>query len=312
MRVQGKYTVNIKENGLVVNTIETHNIVVDGGLQHITDWFMSSVMTGSNMPGFKEIDTTGMTVSSAGFTNDTNAVDGSESSYTGATIDSGSWDNDWWRIDFGEEKDIMAIYVNWAEDDSNRGADYKFQYSSDGASWTDIPVRLRPPQESNVRGKVMFFVDDNSEHNPITTRYIRLNTKRGDDNETFSLYEIKFYEPAYTPMAPGVMALGDGAMSPPPSGGETGLRSMVLAKPAVVAVQPSGFITRYVMSLDGDEANGINFTEAGMMYSDDGYKIPASGNSPNLFSRGIFPPSGWTKMNGQTADVYYEISVGND
>lgn len=311
MKLEGKYIVNIKEDDLIVETFETHNIIVNSGLQRVADWLRFNIYEDNYFPSLKQIDTTGMTVTSAGFTNPSNAVDGSSSSYTGATIDSSSWDNDWWRIDFGENKKIMAIYVDWMEDDSNYGADYKFEYSTDGASWTDIPARFRPPQESNIRGKTLFFVNNGPPYDTITARYIRLNTKRGNDNETFSLYELKFYEDNFCLMGPGVMALGSGATTPPPSGGETSLKSLELSKAVVSAVQPSGYVTRFIMSLDGDEGNNVTFTEAGMMFCNNGYEIPASGNSPTMFSRGVFEPSGWRKNSGQTADVYYEISVEN-
>jgi hypothetical protein len=174
-----------------------------------------------------------------------------------------------------------------------------------------MPARFRPPQESNARGKTLFFVKNGPPFEEIEARYIRLNTKRGDDNETFFLYEIRFYEQNFCLMGPGVMALGSGSTTPPPSGGETSLRNEEISKSIATITQPSGYITRFIMSLNGDEGNDITFTEAGMMFCDNGYEMPSSANSQNLFSRGVFEPSGWIKSDGQTADIYYEISVEN-
>ena len=309
MRLQGRYKVDIKDAGVTIKTFETRNIIVDGGLQRVADWLRFDKHSDGAYPMLKQIDTTGMTVTHAGFSNPTNAVDGSSSSYAGATVNNASWDNVWWRIDFGLDKNLIAMYVDWMEDDVNRGADYKFQYSQDGSSWTDMPARFRPPQESNIRGKALFFTADAPPMEPVTARYVRLNTQRGDTNQTLALYQIRFYEPNAVPLSPGVMAIGTGSMDPPPSGGETALRDMAIAKAVVNAVQPSGYMTRLIMSLDGDEGNGLLFTEAGMLFGDEDYLVPASGNCPNLFSRGIFEPSGWQKSPGQTADVYYEIGV---
>ena len=146
MQLNGKYRVEIREsNGELVRTAETENLIVDAGVNHVVDWLKHDMYSDNYYPGIKEIDTLGMTVTTAGFTNPSNATDGSDATYTQSTIDSASWDNDWWKIDFGVSKDIMALYVDWEEDDVNYGADYKFQYSDNDSDWFDFDTRLRPP-----------------------------------------------------------------------------------------------------------------------------------------------------------------------
>lgn len=310
MEIKGKYKVEIKDKGIVVNTFETENIIVDGGLQHVADWMRHDTFSDGHFPALEEIDLTGMTIVQAGFTNPGNAVDGSPSSYTTATINSTTWGNDYWQIDLGQEEDIIAIYIDWSEDDTDYAADYKFQYSADGATWTDIPTRLRPPQESNVRGKVLFFVNEAPPFSTITTRYVRLTTKRGNNDENFYIYEIKLFKQNFCAAAPGVLQLGTGSMTPPPSGGELSLKNSIISKIVNHTVQPSGYITRFIASIGPDEIGGEQITEAGMFFGNSGYSKPNI-NDSNMFSRGIFEPSGWLKPEGQTADIYYDISISN-
>ena len=310
MELKGKYRVEIREaNSELVRTIETPNLIVNAGLNRVVDWLRHDIYSDNFFPGLKELDTTGMTVTTAGFTNPNNAVDGSDSTYTQATIDSSSWDNDWWKIDFGENKDLLAIYIDWEEDDVNYGADYKFQYSTDNSTWTDFGVRLRPPQESNVRGKVLFYVNISPPFTKQTLRYFRLNTKRGNDNETFNLYQIKFYEDNFLPQAPLVMGLGIGTTSPDES--DTGLESVSITKKVESTIEHASYIVRYIMALDGTEGNNTTFTEAGMFFNDtDHYSLQTPTNATTLFSRALFDTS-WSKTAGQTADIYYELSISN-
>ena len=142
MQLQGKYRVEIKdEDGNVVSVHETPNMIVNGGISQVANWMMFDAYSDNHYPGIKQIDTTGMTVTSAGFSNNTNAIDGSDSTYTSATIDSTSWTNDWWKIDLGENKDLIAVYNDWYEDDSSYGGDYKLEYSLNDSDWTDFPAR---------------------------------------------------------------------------------------------------------------------------------------------------------------------------
>lgn len=310
MQISGKFKVIVKEGENIVNMSEGHNLVTDDGLSRIKDWMLFNGYSSGYYPSIKQIDATGMTVTSAGFSNAGNAVDSSDATLAYATINNASWDNIWWKIDFGESKTLAAIYVDWAENDVNYGADYKFQYSSDNVTWYDFETRLRPPQEADVRGKVMFFVKTTPPYSLQTgVRYLRLNTKRGNDDEGFSLYSLKFYEPNFIAQPPMVIKIGDGTVAP--SGQQTDLQgSNTFAKLVSGSASPSGYISRYIMSLTGDEGNGITFAEAGLFFASGKELTQSASNVDKMFSRGLFSPT-WSKTVGQTADVYYEIEVSN-
>lgn len=310
MELSGKYRVEIREaNGELVRTVETPNVVVDKGVNHVVDWLRHDIYSGGYFPALKELDTTGMTVTTAGFTNPNNVVDGSDETYTETVTDSTSWDNKWWKIDFGENKKIMAIYVDWTEADSNYGCDYKFQYSTDDSTWYDLEARFRPPQESDVRGKALFFVTVAPPFSTVTAKYIRVNTLRFNDSDTFRIYQIKFFEDNFLPQPPMIMGLGTGTTQPEES--DTGLEALSLIKKVANVVEHASYIVRYIVALNGDEGNDIDFTEAGMFFnSSDNYSLQITSNADSLFSRALFDAS-WSKTVGQTADIYYELSVSN-
>ena len=310
MQLYGKYRVEIREeNGELARTIETPNVIVDAGVNHVVDWLRHDMYSDNHYPVMKELDTTGMVVTTSGFTNPNNAVDGSDETYTQTVTDSTSWDNKWWKMDFGENKNIIAIYVDWTEADSSYGCDYKFQYSTDDSTWNDLEARFRPPQESDVRGKALFFVTVAPPFSTINARYIRVNTLRFNDSDTFKIYQVKFYEDNFLPQAPQVMGLGTGTT--PSSESDTNLESPSVIKKVENVVEHASYIVRYIMALDGNEGNNITFTEAGMFFNgSDNYSLQTASNATTLFSRALFDSS-WSKTTGQTADVYYELSVSN-
>lgn len=308
MILAGKYKVDIKQDGKVVRSYETPNMIVNNGLQQVVNWLVFNAFSDGFYPGIKQIDTTGMTVTNAGFTNPQNAIDGSDATYTNCNVDSTSWTNDWWKIDLGESKNIIAVYWDCYEDDSSNGGDYKLEYSANDSDWYDFPTRLRPPQDA-TRSKCLFYVNESPPFTVQAARYIRLNTRRYNDNDNFFLYQLKFYEPNFIPQPPMIMSLGTGQGATTAS--QNALQVSSLSKEVSNITEPGGYVARFIMSLDTTEGNSTTFAEAGMFYNNsDNYSLQTTGNATTMFSRGLFDTP-WSKTASETADVYYEISVSD-
>jgi hypothetical protein len=156
---------------------------------------------------------------------------------------------------------------------------------------------------------VLFYVNTTPPFSTQSVRYLRLNTKRGDNNETFGVYQLKFYEENFLPQAPAIMGLGTGTTEAKAT--DTALESSSVVKKVENVVEYTDYIVRYIMALDGSEGNGVTFTEAGMFFNNsDNYSLQTTSNATTLFSRALFDSS-WSKSSGQTADIYYELSVSS-
>lgn len=306
MKIKGKYTFVVKEDGNIKKVIESDNVITDVGIDRVLDWLSYNIYDDENeIYGFKMLDGTTGTVTSSGFTNQANAADGNSGSYAYATIDSTSWDNDYWQIDYGENKEIIAIYLKWYEEDTGEDGDYKIQYSTDGSTWTDIETRLRPPVEVTP-ASIRFFV--NPDMSTITARYIRLTTKRYDSSQTFRLYRLDCYEPNAFPQPPMVMKLGDGTTTPAST--DTAMSgSNILTKKITSSIKLDSDTVRYIAFVDLGEGNSTTFSEAGMFFEPSNDR-PDTSTSTSMFSHVLFDSS-WTKTSTETVDVYYDLSVSN-
>lgn len=308
MNINGKFGVDIKENGVIVKSLVSYNTIVNNGFAQVMNWLKHDLFTLNNYSCLKPIDVSGMVISNSGFSNDYMAVDSNSETYASVLNDSVNWDTKWWKIDFGENKNLMALYVDWTEDDVNYGGDYKFQYSVDNVNWVDFPTRLRPPQET-VRGKITFFCNPAPPFSTLQARYVRLNIKRFNDSDNFYLYDLKFYESNFLPQPPLIMKLGtsDAAVEVT----QNNLGAIAIAKKVEYVSVPSANVVRYSMFLDTTEGNGVDFKEAGMFYySVDNFTVQTDLNVDKMFSRALYVPV-WSKTSSQTADAWYEIELSN-
>jgi hypothetical protein len=307
--LSGKFTTILRRDGEEIGHHEARNMIVDGGVDRVVDWLKTDLYSSNTYPGLKQIDTTGMTLAQNNFANPSNAVDGSSSSYAYGTINNTSWDVNYWQIAFGAQKNLMALRVEWMESDSDYGCDYKFQTSTNGTAWTDLPTRLRPPQEASQRGKALWFVSDAPPLAPIACNYVRLNTKKRGTDKYLSMYEVSFFEPNFVPQPPLMIKIGDGTASP--SGVQTDLSgSTTLSKKVIMVAEPSSNKARLVATLSGAEGNGVTFSEAGVFCSPSGHINPLAAECTIMFSRALYGTP-WSKSEGVTADLYYEIEVLN-
>lgn len=311
MNLTGKYYYEVyRQDGSLKSRCETKNILVNGGLAHIADWLAGNVFGTDYYPGLVKVDTTGMTVTNANFTSASNVVDGDPETYASASIGTGTgWDICWWKIDLGVAKSIMALYVDFAEDTVNTGADYKFQYSSDNVTYYDFDVRFRPPQDSLVRGKVLFYVNISPPFLPASNiRYIRFNTNSGGTAQGFRFHELKIYTENFLAQTPCVMGIGTSSTAADPA--DTTLTGSFTKKVSNIT-KPSANVARFIMDLDGTEANGANYWEVGMFFNaSNNYVLQTTSNATTLFSRAIFD-SVLSKTTGETAQIVYELTVSN-
>ena len=311
MEVQGKYWYEVyNADKTLYSKCEAKNLVVNNGLACVVDWLSSNSFATNYYPGLVKVDTTGMSVTNAGFTNPLNVIDGDPETYSTATISNASWDNVWWKIDMGAAKSIMAFYIDFCESDATYGADYKLQYSADNTNWYDFTARFRPPQEDYVRGKVLYYVSAPfPQFVPVTgVRYIRMNTKMGSTSQTFRFQELRIYTDNFFQQPP--MVMGIGTSSTPTTSTDTAI-SGGFYKVVSNITQPSSNIARFIMDLLGTEANDVSYWEVGMFYNiSNNYTLQTSSNATTLFSRAIFDTA-LIKTSGQTAQIVYELTVSS-
>ena len=55
MKLLGKYTVEIKNNGKLIKKIETKNMLVDNGIRQVVDWLSSSLFSDNSFPMLRKI-----------------------------------------------------------------------------------------------------------------------------------------------------------------------------------------------------------------------------------------------------------------
>ena len=313
VKLRGKFTAVVKnEDGTVASISEGSNTITLAGQAQIVNWLNFNGYGTYASPGLMQINTTGMTVTNTGFTNAQNVIDGNATTYATASISSTSWSGVWWQIDLGSTSNsIAAISVDYAETVSGYGTDYKFQYSSDGTTWTDFSSMFRPSQTSAVRSQVLFYVNPSPPFVPVSSiRYIRFNTIKLSSTNTLNLYEVKLFTFNVPAQPPLVMQIGNGTTTPSQS--DIALSGTSLYTQAVTnSNTPSNSVANFVMSMATNVGNGITFSEGGMFFNpSNSYTLQNTVNATSLFSHALFTTP-WSKTSTQTADVYYQITVSS-